>query len=56
MLTECPKHHSNTAAVAVLDVPMMKYRVLETKVGFLMRVTEGDTNSLSGRILLASSV
>ena len=37
-----PKHHSNTAAVAALDVPTMKCRVLERKLGFLMRVMAGD--------------
>ena len=48
-----PKHHSNTAAVAALDVPTMKCRVLERKLGFLMRVMAGDTDSLSGSVLLA---
>ena len=40
-----PKHHSNTAAVAALDVPTMKCRVLERKLGFLMRVMAGDRQS-----------
>ena len=51
-----PKHHSNTAAsaVAVLDVPTMKCRVLEKKLDFLMRVmAAGDTDSFSGSVLLA---
>ena len=33
-----PKHHSNTAAIAVLDVPTMKCRVLMRKLGFLRRM------------------
>ena len=37
-----PKYHSNTAAIAVLDVPTMKCRVLERKLGFLMRVMAGE--------------
>ena len=50
-----PKHHSNTAAVAALDldVPTMKCRVLEKKLGFLMGVMAGDMDSLSGSVLLA---
>ena len=48
------KHHSNTAAaVAVLDVPTTRCRVLERKLGFLMRVMAGDMDSLSGSVLLA---
>ena len=52
-LLKWPKHHSNTAAVVVLVVPTMKHRVLERKLGFLMRVMAGNTDSLSGSIQLA---
>ena len=38
-----PKYHSNTAVVAVLDVPTMKCRVLEWKLDFLKRVMADDT-------------
>ena len=49
-----PKHRSNTAAITALNVPtMLKCRVLERKLGFLMRVMEGDRDSLSGSVLLA---
>ena len=48
-----PKYHSNIAAAAALDMPTMKCRVLERKLGLLMRVMAGDTDSLSGSILLA---
>ena len=51
-----PKHHSDTAAVAALDVLTMKCRVLAgRKLGFLMRVISivGDMDSLSGSVLLA---
>ena len=47
------KHYSNTAAIAVLDVPTTKCRVLVRKLGFLMRVMAGDMDSLSGSVLLA---
>ena len=48
-----PKHHSNTVATTVLEVPPMKCRILVRKLGFLMRVIAGDTDSLSGIVLLA---
>ena len=48
-----PKHHSNTAAIATLDVPTMKCRVLVKKLGFLKRVMGRDTDSLSGCVVLA---
>ena len=50
-----PKHHSNTAAIATLDVPTMKCRVLVRKLGFLKRVMERDIDSLSGCVVLALS-
>ena len=48
-----PKHHSNTAAFATLDVPTMKCSVLVRKLGFLQRVMGSDTDSLSGCVVLA---
>ena len=45
------KHHSNTAAITALDVPTMRSRLLVTKLGFLRRVMERDSGSLSGRVL-----
>ena len=48
-----PKHHSNTAAIVVLDVPTMKCRVLMRKLGFLRRVMAGDSDGLSGSVMLA---
>ena len=48
-----PKHHSNTAAIVVLDIPTMKCRILVKKLGFLRRVMEGDLDSLRGSVMLA---
>ena len=48
-----PKHHSNTATIVVLDVPAMKCRVLMRKLGFLRRVMAGDSDGLSGSVMLA---
>ena len=50
-----PKHHSNNAVIAVLSAPTMKYRVLVRKLGFLdlMRVMTGDSDRLSGSVVLA---
>ena len=48
-----PKHHSNTAAIATLDVPTMKCRVLVRKLGFLKRVMGRDADSLSRCVVLA---
>ena len=48
-----PSHHSNTAAIAVLDVPTMKCRVLVRKLSFLRRVMASDTESLSGSMVLS---
>lgn len=47
-----PKHHSNTAAIAVLDIPTMKCRILVKKLGFLRRLMEGDPDSLCGSVVL----
>ena len=52
-LLKWPKHHSNTAAITALDVPTMRSRLLVTKLGFLQRVMERDSGSLSGRVLEA---
>ena len=43
-----PKHHPNTDAIAILDIPTMKCRILVKKLGFLRRVMEGDPDSLCG--------
>ena len=48
-----PKHHSNTAAITALEVPTMRSRLLVTKLGFLRRVVESDSGSLSARVLEA---
>ena len=55
IVLQWPKHHSNTAAVSVLDVPtmMQKCRVLIRKLGFLWRVMAGDSDGLSGSVMLA---
>lgn len=45
-----PKNHSNTAAIAILDVPTIKCRVLVWKLGFWKRVMNKDADSLSGRM------
>ena len=39
--------------ITCIHVPTMKCRVLERKLGFLMRVMETDTDSLSGSVMLA---
>ena len=48
-----PKHLSNTAAITVLDVPTIRCRVFLRKLGFLQRVVRRNTDSLSGRVVLA---
>ena len=48
-----PKHHSNTAAITALEVPTMRSRLLVTKLGFLRRVVESDSGSLSAQVLEA---
>ena len=50
------KHHSNTAAVAVLDVPTMRCKVLLRKLGFLLRVIWADSGGLNGRVLMVLGV
>ena len=47
-----PKHHSNTAAIAVLDIPTMKCRILVRKLGFLKRVINRDVTTLGGSVVL----
>ena len=48
-----PKYHSNTAAITALDMPIMRSRPLVTKLGFLQRVMESSSGSLSGWVLEA---
>ena len=48
-----PKHHSNTAAITALEIPTMRNRLLVTKLGFLRRVMESSSGSLSGWVLEA---
>ena len=48
-----PKHHSNTAAITALEMPTIRSRLLVTKLGFLRRVMESSSGSLSGRVLEA---
>ena len=50
-----PKHLSNTAALATLDVPTMRSRVLQRKLSFLHRVVNSSLFSLSGRTVFALS-
>ncbi len=50
-----PKHHSNTAALTVVEVPTMRCKVLERKLGFLQTVLKGAPSTLSGRTLFALS-
>ena len=48
-----PRHHSNTVALATLDAPTMKRRVLVRKLEFLKRVIDKDTDSLRGCVVMA---
>ena len=48
-----PRHHSNTAAITALEVPMMRYRIFVRKLGFLHRVVESNPVSLTGCMMLA---
>ena len=50
-----PKHHLNTAALLVVDIPALRSRVLVAKVGFLQKVMKSDSRSLSGQTLFALS-
>ena len=45
-----PKHFSNTAALTGLEVPTMKCRVLERKLGFLRQVTGREDCGLSVQV------
>ena len=48
-----PKHLSDNAAVTVLDVPAMRYRLLVNKLGFLSWLIGKSSPCLSGRVVLA---
>ena len=48
-----PKYHSSTAAITAWDMPIMRSRLLVKKLGFLRRVMENSSGSLSGRSLEA---
>ena len=50
-----PKHLSNTVALATLDVPTVRSRVLQRKLSFLHRVVNSSLFSLSGRTVFALS-
>ena len=50
-----PKHLSNTVALATLDFPTMRSRVLQRKLSFLHRVINSSLFSLSGRTVFALS-
>ena len=41
-ILQWPKHFSNTAAVTALELPTMRCRVLERKLGFLQRLIDGE--------------
>ena len=47
------RHHSNTAAVTALEVPMMRYKILVRKLGFLHCVVVSNPVSLMGCVILA---
>ena len=46
------RHHSNTAAIRALYVPMMRYRILSKKLGFLLRVVKSNLVTMTGRVML----
>ena len=50
-----PKHHSNTAALATLEVSTIRSKVLLRKLASLHRVVKSDPFSFSGRTVLALS-
>ena len=48
-----PKHFSNTAATATLELPSMRCRILVAKLYFLARVLRKGPEDLSGRVVLS---
>ena len=48
-----PRHHSNTAAITTLEVPMMRHRILVRRLGFLHHVIVSNPVSLTGGVMLA---
>ena len=51
LVLKWPRHHSNTTAATVLEVPKMTYRILVRKLGFLHHLVVSNPASLTGRIL-----
>ena len=47
------RHHSNIAVITALEVPIMRYRILVRKLGFLHCVIKRNPVSLSGHVMLA---
>ena len=52
-ICQCPKHISNTAAVTCLDLPSMQFRILVSKLGFLVRLLKKDGENLGGSVVLS---
>ena len=51
-----PKNHSKTAAITALEMPTMRSRLLVKRLGFLRRVMESSSGSLSGQVLEARGI
>ena len=50
-----PKHFASTVGTAALEVPSMRCRVLDSKLGFLPRVGTKSPDDLCGRVVLSLS-
>ena len=44
---------SNTAAMTCLDLPSMHFRILVSKLGFLVRLLKKDDDNLAGSVVLS---
>ena len=49
------KHYSNAAAVIIMGFRSVQCRILERKLGFLQRVLDLNSRSVSGRVVEALS-
>ena len=50
---EMAKHLYNTAAVTCLDLPSMWFRILVSKLGFIVRFLKKDDEDLGGSVVLS---
>ena len=48
-----PKHLSNTAPMTCLDLPLLHYRILVSKLSFLMRLLKMGDKVLGGSVVLS---